>query len=206
MEPAGIWLSWSKTGFSEAVRTWIFLEDMRFWNLLTPKQNYWAVKARVGGDRTVADRAAVLFAVEQVGLADAAMIRREITPWVVTPLVVPIASYQAIKHKLANMYVKNTLARSNCYYGAWALNTDSAELPLAAATARVGAIKAAVFAAEENVQTPRRHGFTWEFDCQFYYRRAKLLGVNVGSEEYWQDRLITAYEAKQRCLKPNCTR
>ena len=37
-------------------------------------------------------------------------------------------------------------------------------------------------------------GFTWEFDCQFYYRRAKLLGVNVGSEGYWQDRLITAYE------------
>ena len=97
------------------------------------------------------------------------------------------------KHKLANMYVKH-LARSNCYYGAWALNTDSAELPLAAATARVGAIKAAVFAAEENVQTHGGMGFTWEFDCQFYYRRAKLLGVNVGSEGYWQDRLITAYE------------
>ena len=65
-----------------------------------------------------------------------------------------IASYQAIKHKLANMYVKNTLARSNCYYGAWALNTDSAELPLAAATARVGAIKAAVFAAEGKMFKP----------------------------------------------------
>lgn len=140
------------------------------------------------------DRAAVLFAWEQVGLADAAMLQARDYAMGRYAFGRAIASYQAIKHKLANMYVKNTLARSNCYYGAWALNTDSAELPLAAATARVGAIKAAVFAAEENVQTHGGMGFTWEFDCQFYYRRAKLLGVNVGSEGYWQDRLITAYE------------
>jgi alkylation response protein AidB-like acyl-CoA dehydrogenase len=44
------------------------------------------------------------------------------------------------------------------------------------------------------VQTHGGMGFTWEFDCQFYYRRAKLLGVNIGSEGYWQDKLITAYE------------
>ena len=140
------------------------------------------------------DRAAVLFAWEQVGLADAAMIQARDYAMGRYAFGRAIASYQAIKHKLASMYVKNTLARSNCYYGAWALNTDSAELPLAAATARVGAIQAAVFAAEENVQTHGGMGFTWEFDCQFFYRRAKLLGVNVGSEGYWQDRLITAYE------------
>ena len=105
-----------------------------------------------------------------------------------------IASYQAIKHKLADMYVKNTLARSNCYYGAWALNSDSSELALAAATARVGGIQASVNAAQENVQTHGGMGFTWEFDCQFFYRRAKLLSVNIGSEGFWQDKLITAYE------------
>jgi alkylation response protein AidB-like acyl-CoA dehydrogenase len=44
------------------------------------------------------------------------------------------------------------------------------------------------------VQTHGGMGFTWEFDCQFYYRRAKLLSVNIGSEGYWQDRLITAME------------
>ena len=147
-----------------------------------------------GATERLLDRAAVLFAWEQVGLADAAMIQARDYAMGRYAFGRAIASYQAIKHKLANMYVKNTLARSNCYYGAWALNTDSAELPLAAATARVGAIKAAVFAAEENVQTHGGMGFTWEFDCQFYYRRAKLLGVNVGSEGYWQDRLITAYE------------
>ena len=40
-------------------------------------------------------------------------------------------------------------------------------------------------------------GFTWEFDCQFHYRRAKLLSVNIGSERIWQDRLIAAVEAGQ---------
>lgn len=140
------------------------------------------------------DRAAVLFAWEQVGLADAALEQARDYAMGRYAFGRSIASYQAIKHKLAGMYVKNTLARSNCYYGAWALDSGSAELALAAATARVGAIQAAVHAAEENVQTHGGMGFTWEFDCQFYYRRAKLLSVNIGSEGYWQDKLITAYE------------
>ena len=140
------------------------------------------------------DRAAVLFAWEQVGLADAALEQARDYAMGRYAFGRAIASYQAIKHKLAGMYVKNTLARSNGYYGAWALDSDSSELALAAATARVGAIQASVHAAEENVQTHGGMGFTWEFDCQFYYRRAKLLSVNIGSEGYWQDRLITAME------------
>ena len=61
-----------------------------------------------------------------------------------------IASYQAIKHKLAHAYVKNTLARSNCYFGAWALNANAAELPVAAASARVAAIQAYYYASALN--------------------------------------------------------
>lgn len=140
------------------------------------------------------DRAAVMFAWEQVGIADAALEQARDYAMGRYAFGRAIASYQAIKHKLADMYVKNTLARSNCYYGAWALNSDSSELALAAATARVGAIQASVNAAQENVQTHGGMGFTWEFDCQFFYRRAKLLSVNIGSEGFWQDKLITAYE------------
>jgi alkylation response protein AidB-like acyl-CoA dehydrogenase len=141
------------------------------------------------------DRAAVLFAWEQVGGAQAALEQAKEYAMGRYAFGRPIASYQAIKHKLANMYVKNTLARSNCYYGAWALNADSEDLPLAAATARVSAIQAYYFASKENIQTHGGMGYTWEFDCQFYYRRAKLLSVNIGSEAMWQDRLIDAYEA-----------
>jgi alkylation response protein AidB-like acyl-CoA dehydrogenase len=140
------------------------------------------------------DRAAVLVAWEQVGGAQAALEQAKEYAMGRYAFGRPIASYQAIKHKLANMYVKNTLARSNCYYGAWALNTDADELTLAAATARVSAIQAYYFASKENIQTHGGMGYTWEFDCQFFYRRAKLLSVALGSEAMWQDRLIDAYE------------
>jgi alkylation response protein AidB-like acyl-CoA dehydrogenase len=142
------------------------------------------------------DRAAVLFAWEQVGGAQAALEQAREYALGRYAFGRPIAGYQAIKHKLATAYIKNTLARSNCYFGAWALNTDAAELPLAAATARVGAIQAYYFAAKENIQTHGGMGFTWEFDCQFHYRRSKLLSVNIGSEGMWQDRLIAAYEKR----------
>ncbi len=140
------------------------------------------------------DRAAILFAWEQVGGADAALDQAKAYAQGRYAFGRPIASYQAIKHKLANAYIKNTLARSNCYYGAWALNSNAAELALAAASARVAATQAYYFASKENIQTHGGMGFTWEFDCQFFYRRAKLLSVNIGSESFWQDRLITAVE------------
>jgi acyl-CoA dehydrogenase len=148
--------------------------------------------------RRLLDRAAVLFAWEQVGGAQAALEMARGYALERYAFARPIGSYQAIKHKLANMYVKNTLARSNCYYGAWALNADADELPLAAATARVSATQANYFASKENLQTHGGMGFTWEFDCQFYYRRAKLLSVNLGSEREWQERLIAAIEARDQ--------
>lgn len=156
--------------------------------LLGPAGNGWVMTNQI------LDRAAVLFAWEQVGGAQAALEQAKAYAMERYAFGRPIAGFQAIKHKLANVYVKNTLARSNGYYGAWALDEDNAELPLAAATARVSATQAFYFASKENIQTHGGMGFTWEFDCQFFYRRAKLLSVNIGSESWWQDRLITAYE------------
>ncbi len=140
------------------------------------------------------DRAAVLFAWEQVGGSDAALEMAKDYAMGRFAFGRAIASYQAIKHKLAAMYVKNTLARSNCYYGAWALETNAPDLPLAAATARVAGIQAYYFASKENIQTHGGMGYTWEFDCHFHYRRAKLLSLNIGSEGTWQDKLVTALE------------
>ena len=142
------------------------------------------------------DGAAVLLAWEQLGVAESALIQARDYALQRFAFGRAIGSYQAIKHKLANIYVKNTLARSNAYYGVWALAEGSSELPLAAATARVAAIQAATFAAEENIQTHGGMGFTWEFDCHFYYRRAKLLSLVIGSEAVWQDRLVTALAAQ----------
>ena len=147
---------------------------------------------------TVFDRAAVLFAWEQVGGTKSTLTHA--TEYAKSRYAFgrPIGSFQAIKYKLANMYVKHTLARSNCYYGTWTLDGDQPDLPLAAATCRVSAIQAYYYATKENIQTHGGMGFTWEFDCQLYYRRAKLLALNLGSEHWWQDRLITAHEQRNQ--------
>ncbi len=145
----------------------------------------------------VFDRAAVLYAWEQVGGADTALEMAKEYAMGRFAFGRPIASYQAIKHKLVNVYVKNTLARSNCYYGSWALSVDSQDLPVAAAAARVAAIQAYHFAAKENIQTHGGMGFTWEFDCQLQYRRSKLLSLNIGSEATWQEKLIAAIESQR---------
>lgn len=142
----------------------------------------------------VLDRAAVLFAWEQLGGSESCLEMAKNYAMDRYAFGRAIGSYQAIKHKLADMYVKNTLARSNAYYGAWALNTGAAELPLAAATARVGSTQAYYYSSKENIQTHGGMGFTWEFDCQFYYRRSKILAVVIGSERLWQDKLISAAE------------
>jgi len=144
----------------------------------------------------VLDRAAVLVAFEQVGGAQAAldMAREYATGRFAFGR--PIASFQAIKHKLVDMYVGVELARSNAYYAAWALSTDAAELPVAAAAARVSATEAYFHAAKENIQTHGGMGFTWEFDCHLHYRRAKLTGLGLGSARRWKDLLITRLETR----------
>jgi alkylation response protein AidB-like acyl-CoA dehydrogenase len=108
----------------------------------------------------------------------------------------PIASFQAIKHKLADMYVATELARSNSYYGAWALSTDAPELAVAAATARVSATEAYHECSKENIQVHGGMGFTWEFDCHLHYRRSKVLSLVLGSLPRWKDRLISRLEER----------
>jgi len=138
--------------------------------------------------------AAVLVAFEQVGGAEAALNMAKEYALDRYAFGRQIGSYQAIKHKLADMYVKLELARSNCYYGAMALSSDASDLEIAAATARIAATEAYRFAAQENIQTHGGIGFTWEANPQFHYRRSKLLALSLGSSSRWKDRLISELE------------
>ncbi len=158
---------------------------------------------RLGGEgdgfalmEQVFDRAAVYLAFEQVGGADRSLEMAKAYALERYAFGRVIASYQAIKHKLADMYVKNELARSNAYYGGWALATDAAELPLAASAARVAASDAFWFASKENIQTHGGMGFTWEVDCHLYYRRAKQLGLVAGGAKVWKERLVSQLERR----------
>lgn len=143
---------------------------------------------------SVLDRAAILMAFEQVGGADVCLAQAKDYGMERYAFGRPIASYQAIKHKLADIYVNNELARSNAYYGAWALSTGAPELPTAAAAARVSATQAFDFAAKENIQTHGGVGFTWEFDCHLYYKRSRELALALGAQRSWKDKLVTALE------------
>src|SRR6516162_5626259 len=144
----------------------------------------------------VLDRAAILTAFEQVGGADRALEMGRDYALDRIAFGRPIGSFQAVKHMLADMYVSATLARSNCYYGAWALSTNASELPEAAATARISATQAFQHCAKNNIQVHGGMGFTWEFDCHMYYRRANATALGLGSLSYWEDALIERMRKK----------
>ena len=139
----------------------------------------------------VFDRAAVLMAFEQIGGADQALEAACAYAQERFAFGRPIGSLQAIKHMLADMYVSATIARSNAYYGAWALSTGAPELPAAAAAARVSATQAYQHCSRNNIQVHGGMGFTWEFDCHLHYRRSNLLALALGSLSRWEDLLIT---------------
>jgi acyl-CoA dehydrogenase len=146
--------------------------------------------------RRILDRAAVLMAFEQVGGADAALIKARQYALDRYAFGRPIGSFQAIKHKLADVYTVNELARSNAYYGAWALETNSVELARAAATARVSATEAFELAARELIQVHGGIAVTWAHDCHLYYRRSRHLSLELGSLSLWRDRLAAQIIAK----------
>jgi acyl-CoA dehydrogenase len=141
------------------------------------------------------DRAAVQAAFEGVGGAEAclgmardyAMERRIFGR--------SLASYQAIKHKLADVLVGIELARSSAYYGAWAAVHSASELPAAAAAARIVAVNAFEQAARENIQVHGGIGYTFEGNCHFYYRRERTLALSLGDRERWADQLIATLPA-----------
>ena len=144
----------------------------------------------------VLDRAAVLCAFEQVGGSDRALEMGRDYALDRIAFGRQIGSFQAVKHMLADMYVSATLARSNSYYGAWALSTNASELPEAAAAARISATQAFQHCAKNNIQVHGGMGFTWEFDCHMYYRRANAMALGLGSLSYWEDQLIDRMRKK----------
>jgi acyl-CoA dehydrogenase len=135
------------------------------------------------------DRAAVLLAFEQIGGCQAALDMGIAYTRERYAFGRPVASFQAIKHKFADMYVALELARANAYYGACALSSDAPDLSLAAATARVSATDAYYLISKENIQAHGGMGFTWEFDCHLYYRRAQLLSGLIGTLPQWKENL-----------------
>ena len=151
--------------------------------------------------KSIQERGAILLAFEQLGGADRCLEMARDYALERYAFGRPIGSYQAIKHKLADVFVKNEVARANAYYGAWALSTDAPELPVAAAAARVAGSAAYWMAAKEMIQTYGGIGVTWEADCHFFYRRARHLGLVIGAPRDWKRRLADSLEARVNAEK-----
>ncbi len=101
----------------------------------------------------------------------------------------PIGSFQAIKHKCADMLVLVEAARSATYYAAWSAAQDNDELPVVAPLAKAYAADAYTRCAQENIQIHGGIGFTWEHDAHLYLKRAKSTEVLLGDSNYHRDLL-----------------
>ena len=99
----------------------------------------------------------------------------------------PIASFQAIKHKAADMLRALEAARLAVYYAAVAIDNAAADAFVAAAQAKVAANDAFLRCAADNIQIHGGIGVTWEHDAHLYYRRALadsvMFGESAGGRE-----------------------
>jgi len=101
----------------------------------------------------------------------------------------PIGSFQAIKHKAAEMMTDLEAARSAAYYAAWAVAARSDEALLAASVAKSFCSEALARLGGEGVQIHGGIAFTWEHDMHLYLRRIKSDEVLFGDEAYHRERI-----------------
>jgi alkylation response protein AidB-like acyl-CoA dehydrogenase len=101
----------------------------------------------------------------------------------------PIGSFQAIKHKCADMLLEVESAKSAAYYSAWAAAEDNDELPVVASLAKAYCSDAYFHSAAENIQIHGGIGFTWEHNAHLYFKRAKSSEILLGDATYHRELL-----------------
>ncbi|MYW03756.1 acyl-CoA dehydrogenase family protein [Streptomyces sp. SID3343] len=108
----------------------------------------------------------------------------------------PIGSFQAIKHRCADLYVEVETARSALYYAAWAATeaeeaglATPGELAVMAPLAMTTATAAYRHVAEEMIQLHGGVGFTWEYDCHLYLKRATTSALLFGDRGAARERI-----------------
>ena len=149
--------------------------------------------ARVGAAGTGAatleklyDLASVSLAFEQVGGAQQCLDMSVEYAKVRHQFGRPIGSFQAIKHKCADMLVQVESAKSAAYYAGWAATADPDELAIVAPLAKSYCSDAYFFCAAENIQIHGGIGFTWGHDAHLYFKRAKTSQLMFGDSSHWR--------------------
>ncbi|GAA5111049.1 acyl-CoA dehydrogenase family protein [Pseudonocardia adelaidensis] len=138
------------------------------------------------------EKAAVALALEQVGGAQAALDMAVAYAKQRVQFGRVIGSFQAIKHKAADVMLKVESARAAAYYGAWAVAAASDEVPAVASLAKAYCSDAYFAAAAENIQIHGGIGFTWEHDAHLHLKRAEATRLWLGDPSWHRARLADA--------------
>jgi alkylation response protein AidB-like acyl-CoA dehydrogenase len=138
---------------------------------------------------TVLDLVAVGLAAEQVGGAQKVLDMAVEYAKVRVQFGRPIGSFQAIKHKCADMLLEVESAKSAAYYGMWCASEMNDELPSVASLAKAYCSEAYFHAAAENIQIHGGIGFTWEHPAHLYFKRAKSSELLFGDPTYHRELL-----------------
>jgi alkylation response protein AidB-like acyl-CoA dehydrogenase len=139
-------------------------------------------------DRTL-DVAAVALAAEQLGGAQRALDMAVEYAKIRHQFGRPIGSFQAIKHRCADLLLEVESLRSAVSYAAAAVTDSPAEVPVLAPLVKAYASETYFHVAAENIQIHGGIGFTWEHDAHLYFKRAKSSELFLGDAAYHRERL-----------------
>jgi alkylation response protein AidB-like acyl-CoA dehydrogenase len=178
------------------------LEPMRSMDLLRPLStlDFQNVRlpneALLGGDadawprieRTL-DRARVMLCAEMLGGAEKCLEDSVEYAKQRVQFGKPIGVHQAIKHKCADMLFEVESSRSITYYAAWAAREDAEEAPVTASMAKSYVSDAYRHVSSETIQIHGGVGFTWEYDCHLYFKRARSDEAWLGDGTHHRERV-----------------
>ena len=139
--------------------------------------------------RRVLDDACVAVCAETVGACQRALDMAVEYAKVRVQFDRPIATFQAIKHKTAEMLHELELSRVGTHFAAWASDVDDPQRETAAAMCKGFVGEAANLVTAENIQIHGGVGFTWDVDAHLLYRRAKQNDVLFGNQAWHRHRL-----------------
>src|SRR3954462_5268930 len=139
--------------------------------------------------RAVADDTAVALAAELTGVCDASLAMAMDYAEQRVQFDRPIASHQAIQHKLVDMLHATELGRVGVHNAAWASDTGDTDAPRAASIAKAQMGEAAVMVTAENIQVHGAVGFTWDSRAGVLYQRAKQNDVLGGGRSWHRQRV-----------------
>nr|WP_255426331.1 acyl-CoA dehydrogenase family protein [Pseudonocardia sp. C8] len=135
------------------------------------------------------DRATVLVAADLVGIAREALTRTVAYDRDREQFGVPVGSFQAVKHALADLHVGVTMAAHAVLYAAHAADTGADDAELAVAVAKAKASEVALQATAAMIQYHGGIGYTWEHEAHFFYKRARRLAGQYGDVASQRERI-----------------